>query len=304
MKSLVLSLLLLFGVALRAQTPATPVSDKVANPGSPPAGVQPPENSVLKDALLLTEWKTVRNPFRFEIAEARTIATDRFEHMEVTGFMRLPHENGGPRTYAFVCKTVQQSEPVPDPKAGEGKEKVLTETLVMESYPEILDEVTTPTDEQIEQSSIILANEQLWFIGILTTTNHQHAAVFWPYGPYPVKEESLRQFEIADALKDMPIRVTKFGEKIGGRGGRVPLLAKPRKTPEATDAVKSPTAEPTSKSTNPIANATDTVDSQAEPGQVPQTKSIVPAPTSNSVAPPAFSTGAVLPRLDSSISGR
>ena len=62
----------------------------------------------------------------------------------------------------------------------------------------------------------MLTSEQLWFIGAVSISN-KTSAIFWPVGSYPVKEESLRQFELTDhLLNDLPDRKTKAGEKIGG----------------------------------------------------------------------------------------
>ncbi len=111
-------------------------------------------------------------------------------------------------------------------------------------------------------------------------------AIFWPYGPYPIKEDGLRQFEIQDRLKDLPIRVTKAGEKIGGSGRPVTVISKPKsKTIQLTPALSqaAPVPQPTAslppksgvngttekatetKNPDPIASPTTTPQQNAPP---------------------------------------
>jgi hypothetical protein len=222
MKKLLAACWILVAAVAGAQTAMQPSTlDKVAEPSKPRS--VPEENPILKGAQLKTEWRNVRNPFRFEINENRLVETERIEQMHIVGYTRMSDETGILRTYAFVTKTSEGK----DEKKGKAAD-VVKETLLLQAFPEIVNESTIPTEEQAENSSISLTSEQLWFLGIVVTTNKQALAIFWPYGSYPIKEDSLRQFEIQDRLKDLPIRVTKAGEKIGGSGRPVTVLSKPK----------------------------------------------------------------------------
>jgi hypothetical protein len=188
-------------------------------------------NPILDGVFLKTDWHAVKNPFRIEDQGTTAEAPDRSEQMEVVGLAKMPDEGGILRTYAFVNKT---SAARPQPAEGKGGKPVRgaeaeprtqQETQVLQAFPEILDEKTTPTEEQAENSSIMLINEQLWFIGAVAISNKM-TAVFWPYGAYPVREETLQLYDLEDPmLKDLAIRRTKAGEKIGGEKG-VNVLAR------------------------------------------------------------------------------
>ena len=78
--------------------------------------------------------------------------------MELTGLSKMPDEEGVVQTYAFVVKTSEARAPEvstngkgtePKPKRND---KTLQETHVLQAFPEILDESTTPTEEQAEKS--------------------------------------------------------------------------------------------------------------------------------------------------------
>jgi hypothetical protein len=173
-------------------------------------------NPILGGVYLRSDWHASKNPFRFEVQEAVAELSDRNEQMELIGLSKMPDEEGIIRTYTFVVKTSETRAPEVETKGKKNENKTLQETYVLQAFPEILDESTTPTEEQAEKSSIMLTSEQLWFIGAVSISN-KTSAVFWPVGSYPVKEESLRQFELTDhLLNDLPDRKTKAGEKIGG----------------------------------------------------------------------------------------
>jgi hypothetical protein len=202
-------------------------------------------NPILGGVYLKSDWHSIKNPFRFEIQEEVADLPDRNEQMELIGLSKIPDEEGIVRTYAFVVKTSETRAPVVDTKGKKVEpkpkrdDKTLQETYVLQAFPEILDESTTPTEEQAEKSSIMLTSEQLWFVGAISLSN-KTSAVFWPVGSYPVKEESLRQFDLTDSLlKDLPDRRTKAGEKIGGEKG-VNVLARVNKAKQAKDAGTNP----------------------------------------------------------------
>ena len=196
-------------------------------------------NPILGGVYLRSDWHASKNPFRFEVQEAVAELSDRNEQMELIGLSKMPDEEGIIRTYTFVVKTSETRAPEAETKAKKNEpkheNKTLQQTYVLQAFPEILDESTTPTEEQAEKSSIMLTSEQLWFIGAVSISN-KTSAVFWPVGSYPVKEESLRQFELTDhLLNDLPDRKTKAGEKIGGESD-VNVLARINKAKLAKDA--------------------------------------------------------------------
>ena len=80
----------------------------------------------------------------------------------------------------------------------------------------------------------MLTSEQLWFVGAVSISNRT-SAVFWPVGSYPVKEESLRQFDLADSLLKSMCGWERAGEKIGGEKD-VNVLARVNKAKQAKDA--------------------------------------------------------------------
>jgi hypothetical protein len=207
----------------KAQEVSTPVGS-TARAGDRPRAVPAAgsitntveSNPILGGVYLRSDWHASKNPFRFEVQEAVAELSDRNEQMELIGLSKMPDEEGIIRTYTFVVKTSETRAPEAETKGKKNENKTLQETYVLQAFPEILDESTTPTEEQAEKSSIMLTSEQLWFIGAVSISN-KTSAVFWPVGSYPVKEESLRQFELTDhLLNDLPDRKTKAGEKIGG----------------------------------------------------------------------------------------
>ena len=232
----------------KAQQAATPMGSMAGSEGRPrPLPASDNTNSaagpnpILGGVYLKSDWHSIKNPFRFEVQGEAADLPDRNEQMELTGLSKMPDEEGVVQTYAFVVKTSEARAPEvstngkgtePKPKRND---KTLQETHVLQAFPEILDESTTPTEEQAEKSSIMLTSEQLWFVGAVSISN-KTSAVFWPVGSYPVKEESLRQFDLADSLlKDLPDRRTRAGEKIGGEK-EVNVLARVNKAKQAKDA--------------------------------------------------------------------
>jgi len=280
MKKLFAACLILGSALAGAQTATQPSApDRLADPSKSAPSIE--ENPILKGAQLKTEWRNVRNPFRFEVNESRVLETERFEQMHVVGYTKMPDETGILRTYAFVTKTSEGKED----KKGKAAE-VVKETLILEAFPEIVNESTIPTEEQAENSSISLTSEQLWFLGVVANTNKQVVAVFWPYGSYPIKEDSLRQFEIQDRLKDLPIRVTKAGEKIGGSGRPVTVISKPKSKPISAAPTTSQTAAPSDPSPglDPKSTANGSQDKAGEITLNNQT----PAPTAAPVTKPSL----------------
>ena len=201
------------------------------------------ENPILKGAELKTEWTNVRNPFRFEVNDTPSYTPDRLEQMQVLGWSRMPDETGVVRTYAFVTKTTEGARV----EGNKLENRVSKDVRILQALPEKLDEQTVTTEEQIEESSIPLGNEQLWFLGILQT-NGQAVAVFMPDGAaYPIQEEDLRPFEIQDSLKDLHVRSTKAGEKITTADNALHSL--PRRKPKTTPTTASPPSAAPGKST-------------------------------------------------------
>jgi hypothetical protein len=198
-----------------------------------------PESPILSGAILKTEWHNTRNPFRFETQEERIEVPSTVEQMEVIGISRMPDEDGTIRTYAFVSKTSEANrtpdnhpnsttqagrDGKPDPEA-----KPATDVFVLRNFPEILNEGTEASEEDAEECSIVLTSEQLWFLGVVTQSNNT-VAVFWPAGGYPAQEASLRKYELLDKeFRNLPVRRTNRGEKIGGSQG-LNTLARVNKT--------------------------------------------------------------------------
>jgi len=183
-----------------------------------PAGIQTTgkpiptaeDNPILKGAELKTEWASARNPFRFEVTDSPSYSPERLEQMQVLGYGKMPDEKGILRTYAFVTKTTEGAR-VEGTKL---ENRVTKDVHTLQALPEKLDEQTVTTEEQIDESSILLGNEQLWFLGV-SQTNGQAVAIFLPdSATYPIQEEDLRPFEIQDSLKELHLRTTKAGEKI------------------------------------------------------------------------------------------
>jgi hypothetical protein len=174
-------------------------------------------NPILDGVYLKTEWRAVKNPFQIEETESASGAPEHTEQLEIVGLSRMPNEKGITRTYAFVTKTVYVRPDNPEnPPSGPASAAPSEEVHVLQAFPEILNESTTPTEDQAENSSITLLNSQLWFVGAVEISNKMNA-VFWPASTYPVHEESLQLYELTDPiLKDLTIKETQRGEKIGG----------------------------------------------------------------------------------------
>jgi hypothetical protein len=189
-----------------------------------------------------------------------------------------------------VVKTSETRSPEVDTKGRKlepkyrREAKTLQETYVLQAFPEILDESTTPTEEQAEKSSIMLTSEQLWFIGAVTITN-KTSAVFWPVGSYPVKEETLRQFDLTDGiLKDLPDRKTKAGEKLGGEKD-VNVLARVNKAKLMKDAQNRINESLLDKKAPKLSS----------PPQAPELPKTPPAATPGPLKPPAKPLPSALP---------
>lgn len=192
------------------------------------------ETPILKGAESKTEWANARNPFRFEANDSPAYAPERVEQMQVLGFSKMPDENGFLQTYAFITKTTEGAHV----QGSKLETKTTKDVYILRSLPEKLDEQTVTTEEQIEESSIALGSEQLWFLGIIQT-NGQTLAIFIPdNATYPIKEEELRPFEIQDSLKDLHVRITKAGEKISTEANAPRTFSRPkgRNTPAKPDA--------------------------------------------------------------------
>ncbi|HOC54224.1 MAG TPA: hypothetical protein PKI20_01235 [Verrucomicrobiota bacterium] len=239
----VIPALLLVCRIVSAQSPGNAPAAKLS--GAPP-GIQTAdkpigateESSILRGAELKTEWANVRNPFRFEVNDTPSYAPDRLEQMQVLGWSKMPDERGALQTYAFVTKTTEGARV----EGNKLESRVTKDVRILQALPEKLDEQTVTTEEQIEESSIALGNEQLWFLGVLRT-NSQAVAIFMPdNAAYPIQEEDLRPFEIQDSLKDLHVRSTKAGEKITTADNALRTLSrrKAKNTP-ATPAPRPPT---------------------------------------------------------------
>lgn len=253
------ALALLSAIALAAAQDTKPASIPIntgASGGAPTPAKAIATNLILKGAELKTEWANARNPFRFEANDTPAYAPERVEQMQLLGFSRMPDENGILQTYAFVTKTTEG----PRVQASKPETKAAKEVYVLRALPEKLDEETVTTEEQIEECSISLGGEQLWFLGVVQT-NSQTLAIFIPdNATYPIKEGELRPFEIQDSLKDLHVRVTKAGQKISTEANASRAFSRPKNqsTPAKADA---PTPPPLAK---PLAPP-----SSSQPAQVP-----------------------------------
>lgn len=238
-RSSAITLLLATGLAAAQEAKPGSVPNAASAPFPVKTSATTEENPILKGAELRSEWVNSRNPFRFEVNESPAYAPERVEQMQVLGFSKMPDENGLLQIYAFVTKTtegarVQGSKP---------ETKVTRDVHVLRALPEKLDEETVTTEEQIEESSIALGSEQLWFVGVVQT-NDQTLAIFVPdHAPYPIKEDDLRPFEMQDSLKDLHVRITKAGEKISAEDNspRISPRPKSKTTPTKRDT---PTSSP------------------------------------------------------------
>ena len=259
--STVIALLLATGLApaqdtrLSSASSTASVIGSAQTPGKPIPATE--ENPILKGAELKTEWADARNPFRFEVNDSPAYTPERLEQMQVLGFSKMPDEDGVLHTYAFVTKTTEGARV----QGGKLESKITKDVYILRAQPEKLDEQTVTTEEQIEQSSISLGSEQLWFLGILQT-NGQTLAIFVPdNATYPIKEEELRPFEIQDSLRDLHVRITKAGEKISTEAHAPRIFSRPKSKstpakpdttasaavskPAATSAVSKPEEKPT-----------------------------------------------------------
>lgn len=195
------------------------------------------EIPILKGAELKTEWASARNPFRFEAIDTPAYAPERVEQMQVLGFSKMPDEHGFLQTYAFITKTTEGAHV----QGSKLETKIPKNVYVLRALPEKLDEQTVTTEEQIEESSIALGSEHLWFLGIVQT-NSQTIANFVPdNATYPIMEEDLRPFEVRDSLKDLHIRITKAGKRISTEVESPRLYSRPR-TPATPDMAQPATA--------------------------------------------------------------
>lgn len=259
--SIVSALLLALGLAAAQDTRfSSPVGTASATgsaqtPGKPSALTE--ENLILKGAELKTEWANARNPFRFEVNDSPSYTPERLEQMQVLGFSKMPVDNGALRTYAFVTKTTEGAHV----QGSKLETKVTRDVHILQALPEKLDEQTVTTEEQIEESSISLGSEQLWFLGIVQT-NGQTLAIFIPANAtYPIKEEELRPFEIQDSLKDLNVRITKAGEKITTEANATRVFPRPktRAIPAKPDTTvpapgRNPSATPAASKTGEKSN--------------------------------------------------
>ena len=237
-----------------------------------PAGAQPPgkpipateENPILKGAELKTEWANARNPFRFEVNDTPSYAPERLEQMQVLGYSKMPDETGVLRTYAFVTKTTEGARV----EGNKLESRVAKDVHILQALPEKLDEQTVTTEEQIDESSITLGNEQIWFLGVLRT-NGQAVAIFIPdSATYPIQEEDLRPFEIQDSLKELHVRSTKAGEKISTEDGALRVFSRRKaKNPPATPASTATAASGTPTATLPAPKANEKATNSAGPAK-------------------------------------
>ena len=266
--SIAIALLLTCGW-VSAQSPGNTLPAKAP---SVPAGAQPPgkpipateENPILKGAELKTEWANARNPFRFEVNDAPSYAPERLEQMQVLGYSKMPDETGVLRTYAFVTKTTEGARV----EGNKLESRVAKDVHILQALPEKLDEQTVTTEEQIDESSITLGNEQIWFLGVLRT-NGQAVAIFIPdSATYPIQEEDLRPFEIQDSLKELRVRSTKAGEKISTENGALRVFSRRKaKNPPATPAPTATAASGTPTATLPAPKANEKATNSAGPAK-------------------------------------
>lgn len=236
------------------------------------------DTQIMKGVTLITDWKTTKNPFKFEIKTSKPEQVDRYEQMQLIGVTRMPDEDGIIQTYAFVSKT---SEAKPSAKDAQGKKPEAStanqNTYFLQAFPDVLNEKTHPTEEQAEQSSIVLTSEQLWFIGAATTTNGNLVAIFWPAGSYPAKLESLRMFDLKDKqLDDLKIRVTPRGEKIS-TSKDVDLLARVTRYQKEKEAAAA--AQKATESAGLPTDATNQVPASVSSTNAPLSKPVLNAPS-------------------------
>lgn len=211
------SIVCALGLTLVA-TPALPANPNTVSTRNPPptlgtSPLNPPpatnDDTIVKGAELKTEWTPARNPFRFEVSEGPIYAPERVEQMQLIGFSKMPDRNGALQTYVFATKTTEGAGNESKP-GGKAPKEIYT----LRALPEKLDEETVTTDEQVEECSIAMGGEQLWFLGVVQT-NTQAVGMFLPDGAaYPIREEDLRPYPIRDSLQELQLRVTKAGEKI------------------------------------------------------------------------------------------
>jgi hypothetical protein len=184
--------------------------------------------------------------------------------MQVLGYSKMPDESGVLRTYAFVTKTTEGARV----EGNKAESRVAKDVHILRALPEKLDEQTATTEEQIDASSIMLGNEQIWFLGVLRT-NGQTVAIFMPdSAAYPIQEEDLRPFEIQDSLKELHVRSTKAGEKISLEDGALRAFSrrKAKNTPAKPDPPATvPPGKTAAALTAPKPNETPT--NYASPGK-------------------------------------
>jgi hypothetical protein len=255
--SIAIVLLLACGL-VSAQSPGNtaPAKAPAVSAGAPPPGKPIPaaeENPILKGADLKTEWANARNPFRFDVNDTPSYAPERLEQMQVLGYSKMPDESGILRTYVFVTKTTEGARV----EGNKPESRVAKDVHILQALPEKLDEQTATTEEQIDESSIRLGNEQLWFLGVLRT-NSQAVAIFMPdSAAYPIQEEDLRPFEIQDSLKELHVRSTKAGEKISLEDGALRAFSrrKAKNTPtKPAPTTPAPPGKPAAVLPDPKAN--------------------------------------------------
>ena len=266
--AIALALLLTRGLVF-AQNPGNtlPAKAPAVSAGAPPPGKPIPaaeENPILKGAELKTEWANARNPFRFDVNDTPAYAPERLEQMQVLGYSKMPDESGVLRTYAFVTKTAEGARV----EGNKPESRVAKDVHILQALPEKLDEQTATTEEQIDESSIRLGNEQIWFLGVLRT-NSQAVAIFMPdSAAYPIQEEDLRPFEIQDSLKELHVRSTKAGEKISLEDGALRAFSrrKAKNTPAKPD---SPATVPPGKTAAalPVPKPNETATNYAGPAK-------------------------------------
>jgi hypothetical protein len=251
--SIAIALLLTCG-GVSAQSPGRTAP---ANAPAVPVGAQPPgkaspateENPILKGAELKTEWTNARNPFRFEVSDTPSYTPERVEQMQVLGYSKMPDETGVLRTYAFVTKTTEGARV----EGNKLESKVTKDVHILQALPEKLDEQTVTTEEQIDESSIMLGNEQIWFLGVLRT-NGQAVAIFIPdSATYPIQDEDLRPFEVQDSLKELHMRNTRAGEKITTEEGALRMLSRRKAKNSPAKAGPTATTQPGKPAASPPA---------------------------------------------------
>jgi hypothetical protein len=176
----------------------------------------------------------------------------------------MPDETGVLRTYAFVTKTTEGARV----EGNKPESRVAKDVHILQALPEKLDEQTVTTEEQIDESSITLGNEQIWFLGVLRT-NGQAVAIFIPdSATYPIQEEDLRPFEIQDSLKELRVRSIKAGEKISTEDGALRVFSRRKaKNPPATPASTATAASGTPAATLPAPKANEKAANSAGPAK-------------------------------------